>query len=215
MSTRTRILDAADRLFTEHGIRAVGVDAIVAAADTAKTTLYAHFGSKDGLVVAYLRRQAERQRERVEQGLAAHGGPVERILHLYDLPAVELAEPGYRGSPFANARVELGDDHPAAAVAREHRGWLHTTFTELVARTGAPDPDALAAQLLLLHEAAAQAGGDAARTARAAAEALLARPSTTPPATDPAQASAPIPTRIPDDGSVVAHRQAPGEPTGG
>ena len=179
MSTRTRILDAADRLFTEQGIRAIGVDAIVAAADTAKTTLYAHFGSKDGLVVAYLQRQAARRQERLEQGLAAHrGSPVERVLHLYDLLAVELAEPGYRGSPFANACVELGADHPAAAVAREHRQWLLDTFTDLTTdlTTGptAPDPAALAAQLLLLHEAAAQAAGDAAVAARAAAAALLA-----------------------------------------
>ena len=102
--TRTRILDAADRLFGEHGIRAVGVDAIVAAADTAKTTLYAHFGSKDGLVVAYLQRRAAERQVRLERALALHrGSPVERVLHLYDLLAVEVGEPGYRGSPFANA----------------------------------------------------------------------------------------------------------------
>jgi AcrR family transcriptional regulator/predicted RNA-binding Zn ribbon-like protein len=204
VSTHTRILDAADRLFTEQGIRAIGVDAIVAAADTAKTTLYAHFGSKDGLVVAYLQRRAARRQERLEQGLAAHrGSPVERVLHLYDLLAVELAEPGYRGSPFANACVELGADHPAAAVAREHRQWLLDTFTDLTTdltpdlTTGptAPDPAALAAQLLLLHEAAAQAAGDAAATARAAAAALLAthrrgapRSTTDTPASPPAAA---------------------------
>jgi AcrR family transcriptional regulator/predicted RNA-binding Zn ribbon-like protein len=182
VTTRTRILDAADRLFTEQGIRAIGVDAIVAAADTAKTTLYAHFGSKDGLVVAYLQRQADRRQERLEQGLSAHrGSPFERVLHLYDLLAVELAEPGYRGSPFANALVELGAGHPAAAVAREHREWLLDTFTDLTAATTAPDPAALAAQLLLLYEAAAHAAGDAARTARAAAEALLATPLTGAP----------------------------------
>jgi predicted RNA-binding Zn ribbon-like protein len=173
-SARTRILDAADRMFTEHGVRAVGVDAIVAAADTAKTTLYAHFGAKDGVVVAYLQRRATQQRERLEQAHATHrGSPSEQILHLYDLLDAETAEPGYRGSPFANARVELGDDHPAAAVAREHRQWLLTTFTELATRTAAADPDSLAEQLLLLHEAAATRAG-AAWTARTAAAALLA-----------------------------------------
>jgi AcrR family transcriptional regulator len=107
-SARTRILDAADRMFTDHGIWAVGVEAIVAAADTAKTTLYAQFGSKDALVVAYLLRRAVQQRERLEQAPATHrGSAVEQILHLYDLLAVEHAEPGYRGSPFANACVEL------------------------------------------------------------------------------------------------------------
>ena len=161
-------------MFTEHGIRAVGVEAIVAAAGTAKTTLYTHFGSKDALVVAYLQRRAAQRQERLEQSLATHrGAPVEQILHLYDLLAVELTEPGYRGSPFANACVELGGEHPAAAVAREHRQWLLDTFTGLAAESAAADPGALAAPLLLLYEAAATQAGGAARTARTAAEALL------------------------------------------
>ena len=171
--TRTRILDAADRLFGEHGIRAVGVDAIVAAAATAKTTLYAHFGSKDGLVVAYLQRRAAQRQERLERALALHrGSPVERVLHLYDLLAVEVGEPGHRGSPFANARVELGAEHPAAAVAREHSQWLLDAFTGLATEAAAPDPPALAAQLLLLYEAALQ-GGASPRTAKTAVEGLL------------------------------------------
>ena len=173
--TRTRILDAADRLFAEHGIRAVGVDAIVAAADTAKTTLYAHFGSKDGLVVAYLQRRAAHRQERLERELALHrGSPVERVLHLYDLLAVEVSEAGYRGSPFANAPVELGAEHAAAAVARDHSRWLLDAFAGLATEAAAPDPPALSAQLLLLYEAALQGGATAARTARTAAEGLLA-----------------------------------------
>ena len=172
--TRTRILDAADRLFGEHGIRAVGVDAIVAAADTAKTTLYAHFGSKDGLVVAYLQRRAAQRQERLERALALHrGSPVERVLHLYDLLAVEVSEPEYHGSPFANARVELGAEHPAAAVAREHTQWLLDAFTGLATEAAAPDPPALGAQLLLLYEAALQGGDAAAWTAKTTAEGLL------------------------------------------
>ena len=179
-SARTRILEAADRMFTEQGIREVGVDAIVAAAGTAKTTLYAHFGSKDALVVAYLERRASQRQERIERALATRRGkPVDQILHLYDLLAAELAEPGYRGSPFANARVELGDDHPAATVARGHRQWLLDTVTGLAAQAATADPDALAAQLLLLYEGAAtqvSGGSEVARTARTAAEALLTFP---------------------------------------
>ncbi len=184
-SARTRILDVVDRMFVEQGIRVVGVEAIVAAADTAKTTLYSQFGSKDALVVAYLERRAAQERERLERALAAHGGQaVGRVLHLYDLLAEELAEPGYRGSPFVNACVELGNDHPAAAVAHRHRQWLLAMFTSLTAEAGAPAPGAPAAQLLRLYEGAALApsvAGDisAARTARTAAETLLRPP--TPP----------------------------------
>src|ERR1700686_119098 len=55
---RQRILAAAGDLFYRHGIRAVGVDAIAAAAGTNKMTLYRHFASKDALVAEYLRQEA-------------------------------------------------------------------------------------------------------------------------------------------------------------
>ena len=46
---RTSVLAAADRLFYEHGIHAVGVDAIADAAGVTKRTLYYHFATKDAL----------------------------------------------------------------------------------------------------------------------------------------------------------------------
>ena len=52
---RERILAAASDLFYRLGVRAVGVEAIAAAAGTNKMTLYRHFPSKDALVAEYLR----------------------------------------------------------------------------------------------------------------------------------------------------------------
>ena len=52
---RQRILAAATELFYQHGIRAVGVEAIAEAAETNKMTLYRHFSSKDELVAEYMR----------------------------------------------------------------------------------------------------------------------------------------------------------------
>lgn len=207
-SARTRILDVADRLFSERGIRAVGVAAIVTAADTAKTTLYSHFGSKEALVVAYLERRAAREQERLAHALAAYrGSATGRLLHPYDLLADALAEPGYRGSPFINACVELGPDHPAAATARAHRHWLLTTFTELAAACGAPEPADLAAPLVQLYEAAmiaAPSERDAARTAKAAAATLLnARLAAQAPDAPP-ETSAVAGRRT--EGSPAAHR---------
>ena len=40
---RLRILETADRLFYREGVRAVGIDRVIAEADVAKATLYAHF----------------------------------------------------------------------------------------------------------------------------------------------------------------------------
>src|SRR5688572_20353524 len=52
---RDRIFAAAKEMFYHQGIRAVGVESIVAAAGATKMSLYRSFPSKDDLVVAYLK----------------------------------------------------------------------------------------------------------------------------------------------------------------
>ena len=63
---RQRLLDGATKLFTTEGIRVIGIDRILREADVAKASLYSLFGSKDALVIAYLKRMDEQWR----QGLA-------------------------------------------------------------------------------------------------------------------------------------------------
>lgn len=178
---RERILDVTDRLFYERGIHAVGVDTVVAEGRVAKTTLYSHFRSKDELIAAYLRRRSERWLAFVDEQLAAQGGPpAERLLRVFDLLGDWFAEPGYRGCPFINACAEFSDaDHPASVVTREHRGRLSARFVDLADQAGAKEPDRLAAQLMLLYDAAMVSaqidpGLSAARTACDAASVLLA-----------------------------------------
>lgn len=69
--TRQRILEAALRLFRQHGIDAVGVDAIMHAAGLTHGGFYAHFESKEALVAeaaaASLARSAARW-ERLSEG---------------------------------------------------------------------------------------------------------------------------------------------------
>ena len=52
--TRTRILDAAERLFAERGIEAVSVRSILAAAGVNVALAHYHFGSREGLITALL-----------------------------------------------------------------------------------------------------------------------------------------------------------------
>jgi AcrR family transcriptional regulator len=51
------VLSTASRLFYAHGVRAVGVEWIVAESGVAKTCLYRHFQTKDDLVAAFLERE--------------------------------------------------------------------------------------------------------------------------------------------------------------
>ncbi len=179
-SPRNRILDAANQLFYAQGIHAVGVDTIMARAGAAKTSLYAHFGSKDALVAAYLRGRSEAWRSRLLDQLAQRtNDPRERLLAIFDILGEACSAPDYRGCPFINATAELIDAaHPGRAVVTEHRAWVNRLLRDLAAAAGCTDPATVAAELQLLYDAVlttaqVQDGKECARRARAVAEAVI------------------------------------------
>lgn len=51
---RLKVLEAAERLFAEHGVKNVSLDAIAAAAGVGKGTVFRRFGDRAGLAVALL-----------------------------------------------------------------------------------------------------------------------------------------------------------------
>ena len=59
LAPKERIDRAAYELFTRHGIRAVGVDTIVARSGVGKMTLYRHYASKKALALAFFDRRWE------------------------------------------------------------------------------------------------------------------------------------------------------------
>ncbi|SDU55848.1 TetR/AcrR family transcriptional regulator [Jiangella alkaliphila] len=178
-----RLLDTASALFYRHGIRAVGVDAIAAAAGTTKKTLYDRFGSKDALVALYLRRRFERWSAFLAGYLDEHAprpGP-DRVLAVFDALA-EWQRDAERGCAFVNAYAEIGGtDHPGVAVIRTEKETVRELYVRLVTEAGVPPAAAteLGLRLALLHEGGLvtmTAGGqrDALTHARAAAADLLA-----------------------------------------
>ena len=93
---RLKVLAAAERLFAEHGVRNVSLDAIAAAAGVGKGTVFRRFGDRAGLAVALLN---ERERELQERILS---GPP---------PLGPGAPPGERLAAFVDAYVDLLDTH--------------------------------------------------------------------------------------------------------
>lgn len=178
-----RLLDTASALFYQHGIRAVGVDAIAEAAGTTKKTLYDRFGSKDALVALYLGRRFERWQAFVAAYLEEHAPDpgAGRVLAVYDALA-EWQRDAERGCAFVNAFAEIGGtEHPGVAVIRAEKETIRALYVRLVAEAGVPEAAAteLGLRLALLHEGALvtmTAGGqpDALTHARAAAADLLA-----------------------------------------
>ncbi|MBD8044551.1 TetR/AcrR family transcriptional regulator [Arthrobacter sp. Sa2BUA2] len=149
---RERLLDAAGSLFYREGIRAVSADKIIAAAGTTKVTFYRHFPTKDDLVAAYLEEQSRRIRDAAG---ALPDDPCEALTALASAMGEEACRPGFRGCPFINAAAEYPDPgHPVRAAIDRHRTWFHALVAGLVARLGAPDPEAAASQLVMLRDGA-------------------------------------------------------------
>jgi AcrR family transcriptional regulator len=174
-----RLLDTASRLFYERGIRSVGVDLIAEDAGTTKKTLYDRFGSKDALVVLYLRRRAALWQRRALAHLAEHPEPgPDRILSVFDALGGWL-DRQQRGCAFVNAYAEVGGtDHPALPLIRAEKSWMRQLFTALADEAGYDDSARCGAQLHLLYEGAVVAltagdESDALGHARDAAERLL------------------------------------------
>jgi len=153
---RERILAAASDLFYRLGVRAVGVDAIAAAAGTNKMTLYRHFASKDQLVAEYLRRLARDAGRFWDDLAAAHPGDPRGQLRGW-LAAMEthVLDADQRGCALANAAIELPEkDHPARRVIEELKTAQRDRLVALCGATGIAEPELLADELFLLLEGA-------------------------------------------------------------
>jgi AcrR family transcriptional regulator len=177
-TAKARILDAADDLFYNEGIHAVGIDRVIARAGVAKGSLYYSFTGKDDLVREYLAHRHGRWAERIAAGIEAHTDPRERILAVYDVLGTLFAQPDYRGCAFVNATAEAAPDSVEAQAANTFRAWLHDLFLGLATDAGAANPKQLAARLVVLHDGAVATAQmdktpDAAITARQTAELVL------------------------------------------
>lgn len=160
LSARDRILNVASDLFYHQGVRAIGIDTIIAAAGVAKMSLYRAFPSKDDLVAAYLERRNEEFWERWERTLAQHPDDSRTQLeNLLDTIMRRTLSEAYRGCPFLNTATEFpGSTLPADAVIRAHKHQVNERLRMLASGAGARDPQVLADQLQLLIDGAYTAG---------------------------------------------------------
>ncbi|MFE3410539.1 TetR/AcrR family transcriptional regulator [Streptomyces mirabilis] len=180
-AARERLLATAARLFYSEGIRAVGVDRVVAEAKVTRATFYRHFPSKEDLVGAYLHTEDHRIREHVRQGVDVAGSPEEALGLLIDGIGQEICAPGFRGCPFINAAAEYPDKQSVAHRAVvTHRSWFHDAIADALRAGGHPDPAHGADVMVALRDGAMVAGylsdskASAATFSRAARELMRA-----------------------------------------
>lgn len=155
-SARERVFKSASELFYRKGIRAVGVEAIAAEANTTKMSLYRSFPSKDELVAEWLRdHDTHFWQTWDDMARKFPGEPLKQIRSAFTLLSKHVADPNARGCPIANAAVELTEkDHPARKVIEDHKANLSNRLAELCRKMQARDPELLADELFLLMEGA-------------------------------------------------------------
>jgi AcrR family transcriptional regulator len=178
---RQRILDAASEMFYRDGVRAVGIDAIIARSGVAKMSLYRNFTSKDAVVAAWLEeRNAFFWRRWGKAEASRTGNPRGQLEAVLDMVAATVSNPRWRGCPFLNTATEFPEpNHPARAVILAHKRAVRERLRAVAAAARARDPDLLAQHLQLLIDGAYAIGqslgpGGPAKTVASAGRALIA-----------------------------------------
>ncbi len=135
-ATQDRILDAAETLFMEHGFEATTLRLITQAAGVNLAAVNYHFGSKEELFEAVLRRRLDPMNQarlsRLDRYEAAAPGGIgcERILAALFIPALELArDPARGGTNFLRLLGRAYAD-PAPFI----RQFLSAQYAPMIAR---------------------------------------------------------------------------------
>jgi len=154
-----RIRESAEELFYREGIRAVGVDEIVARAGVTKPSLYRSYPSKDELAADYLRHHGQQRLKLFDATIASGKTPREGLRIWLEALVQRAGKPDYRGCGNSNAAVEYPDhDHPARKVAAENKRQFRRSLTAVAKAMGARRPEVLADALLLVIEGTFSSG---------------------------------------------------------
>ncbi|QEO10824.1 TetR/AcrR family transcriptional regulator [Protaetiibacter larvae] len=156
---KQRIIDTADRLFYDEGIRAVGIDRLISASSVTKATFYKHYGSKDRLIVEYIAYRHLQAAEEIEQLAQRSDEPLELLRLVFEAQAKKVSTPGFRGCPFLNAAAEFTDPaHPVRRAVQNHREWFHELLESQLRAIEHPMPGDAADDLLLASDGAMSGG---------------------------------------------------------
>jgi len=175
---RERVMRAAYELFSRHGTRTVGVDAVIGQAGVAKMTLYRNFASKDDLILAFLeRREAHWTHGWVRaESLRRGETPAQRLLAIFELFGEWFARPDFEGCSFVTTLLEVTNrDSPVRQASIKHLANIRSYLCELATEAGVADSDSFARKwhILMKGSIIAAAEGDTQAAARARELGLL------------------------------------------
>lgn len=176
---RERILDASYELFSQRGIRAVGVNEVIERAGVATATLYRHFPSKDELVLAFLQLREQRwTKDFVEAGAMSRGSdPEQRLLAIFDVFDEWFHREDFEACSFINVMLEMGPLHSAGRASVWHLEQIRSIVCRLAEEAGLRGTESLARSFHILMKgsiiAATEGDTHAARRGKSMARLLI------------------------------------------
>lgn len=149
--TRRLIVEAADRLFYEHGYGATSFADIAAATGLSRGNFYYHFRTKDQILNAVIDARAAGTRDMIAGWEADSHNPRDRIRSFAHILVRNQHAIMAFGCPLGTLSDELAKlDHPAKSAAAQlfllFRSWLAGQFRALDC---ADESDALAVHVLM------------------------------------------------------------------
>ena len=154
MSTSVKkeaLLNAAERLFYEHGFRGVGLKQIISEANVATMTLYNHFSSKEQLVEEVLKQREDRYWSYLDAYVK--GENETPFLLAVEAHGKWLKEESYQGDLFLRAIEDYaGSNNDIEQIARSHKSRLLRYLQTLGQQMGVAHASDLAHCFTLLLE---------------------------------------------------------------
>ncbi|GID42758.1 TetR family transcriptional regulator [Actinoplanes capillaceus] len=135
-STRTQIVEAADRLFYEHGFEHTSFTSIAEAVGISRGNFYYHFRTKDEILAAVIDSRVEATRGMLHRWAAETTDPARRIRLFIRIVLTNATDIRAYGCPVGTLTAELAKlRHPsrpeAVAQFTLFREWLAVQFAAL------------------------------------------------------------------------------------
>lgn len=178
-AAKQKILQTALRLFYSNGIRATGVDTIIAESDVAKATFYKHFPSKQDLILEVLKVGGEIWMKDLRKFIDKKRDPRDKLLGVFDFLEHWFKSPHFRGCAFINTTSESANRRLKECLfSARFKHELAVYLAGIASQAKVKHPQRVADKLLLLIDGATVRAnmdphGDAAKMARSIAELII------------------------------------------
>jgi AcrR family transcriptional regulator len=152
---REEMIQYAFDTFYKNGFHATGVDTVMEGTGISKRTLYKHFGSKEGLILATIDYYKNFMRELIVNYINQETNPIEKVLRIFDF-LIERVEAGYSNGCFVmNAKTEyLNKASDIETSCDNYTAGLQNLLEVTLEDTNLPNTKELVVQIMILFEGA-------------------------------------------------------------